>query len=196
MEVLALVSAAAAFNIVHADNDRVLVAVHHARLQGVSVAAVVLTSRAVPTLEFSANLQLVCAHMFLCGGAISHGCQTGRTPGDEQGSAGQQLRHQTHRWAHVAQIWTECHAGTRCQRGCHWECCYGLQLCSRQHELHLLSQHGCRGLLLDQVVPPIDFQLGFQVRRWVQVFAVLACATPLERIKAGDDSAVLHMAAP
>lgn len=56
VEVLALVSAAAAFNIVHADNDRVLVAVHHARLQGVSVAAVVLTSRAVPALEFSANL--------------------------------------------------------------------------------------------------------------------------------------------
>lgn len=56
MEVLALVSAAAAFNVVHADNDRVLTAVHHASLHGVSIAAVALTPRAVTALEFSTNL--------------------------------------------------------------------------------------------------------------------------------------------
>lgn len=56
MEVLALVSAAAAFNVVHADNDRVLTAVHHAGLQGVSVAAVTLSPRAVTALKFSTNL--------------------------------------------------------------------------------------------------------------------------------------------
>lgn len=57
MEVLALVSAAATFNVVHADNDRVLAAVHHASLQGVSVTAVALTPCAVTTLEFSTNLE-------------------------------------------------------------------------------------------------------------------------------------------
>jgi len=31
----------------------------------------------------------------------------------------------------------------------------------RDHELHLLGQHGRRGLLLDQVVAPVDLQLGF-----------------------------------
>lgn len=56
MKVLALVSAAAAFNVVHTDNHRVLAAVHHAGLQGVSVAAVALTPSAVTTLEFSTNL--------------------------------------------------------------------------------------------------------------------------------------------
>lgn len=56
VEVLALVSAAAALNIVHADNDGVLTAVHHASLHGVSVAAVALTPRAVTALEFSTNL--------------------------------------------------------------------------------------------------------------------------------------------
>lgn len=61
--------------------------------------------------------------MFLCGGAVDHGCQAGGTPRDQQGSTGQQLRHQAHAWAHVVQIWTECHTGTRCQGGCHWECC-------------------------------------------------------------------------
>lgn len=58
---------------------------------------------------------------------------------------------------------------------------YGLQLCSRQHELHLLSQHGCRCLLLDKVVPPVDLQLGFQVWRRMQVFTVVTCAAPLRR---------------
>lgn len=58
---------------------------------------------------------------------------------------------------------------------------YGLQLGSWQHELHLLSQHGCCGLLLDQVVPPIDLQLGLQVRRWVEVFAVVTGAASLWR---------------
>lgn len=77
-----------------------------------------------------------------------------------------------------------------------WAAHYGLQLRSGQHELHLLSQHGSGGLLLDQVVPPVNLQLGFQVRRWVQVFTVLTCAAALERVEAGDDSAILHMAAP
>lgn len=56
MEVFALVSAAAAFDVVHADDDRVLAAVHHAGLHRVSVAAVPLASRAVPPLEFSTDL--------------------------------------------------------------------------------------------------------------------------------------------
>lgn len=56
MEVLALVSAAAPFNIVHADDDRVLAAVHHAGLHGMSVAALALAPRAVTTLEFPTNL--------------------------------------------------------------------------------------------------------------------------------------------
>lgn len=61
--------------------------------------------------------------MFLCRGAVAHGCQAGGTPRDQQGSTGQQLRHQAHAWAHVAQIRTERHTGTRCQGGRHWECC-------------------------------------------------------------------------
>lgn len=56
MEVLALISAAAALDVVHADNHWVLTAVHHASLHRVSVAAVALTSRAITTLEFSTNL--------------------------------------------------------------------------------------------------------------------------------------------
>lgn len=56
MEVFALVSAAAAFDVVHADDDRVLAAVHHAGLHRVSVAAVALAPRAVTALEFSADL--------------------------------------------------------------------------------------------------------------------------------------------
>lgn len=56
---------------------------------------------------------------------------------------------------------------------------YGLQLGSRQHELHLLSQHSCCGLLLDQVVPPVDLQLGLQVWRRVKVFTVLPGAASL-----------------
>lgn len=56
---------------------------------------------------------------------------------------------------------------------------YWLQLSSRQHELHLLGQHGCRGLLLDQVVPPVDLQLGLQVWRRVKVFTVLTGAASL-----------------
>lgn len=55
-----------------------------------------------------------------------------------------------------------------------------LQLRSRQHEGHLLSQHGSRGLLLDQVVSPVNLQLSFQVWRWVQVFTVLSCAATLK----------------
>lgn len=56
VEVFALVSAAAAFNVVHADDDGVLAAVHHAGLQGVGVAAVALAPRAVTTLELSTHL--------------------------------------------------------------------------------------------------------------------------------------------
>lgn len=56
MEVFALVSAAAAFDVVHAHDDRVLAAVHHAGLHRVSVAAVALAPRAVTALEFSADL--------------------------------------------------------------------------------------------------------------------------------------------
>lgn len=56
MEVFALVSAAAAFDVVHADDDRVLAAVHHAGLHRVSVAAVALAPRAVTALELSADL--------------------------------------------------------------------------------------------------------------------------------------------
>lgn len=246
MEVLALVSAAAAFNIVHADDDRVLAAVHHAGLHRMSVTAVALAPRAVTTLEFPANLaewrsslvsvclrtipkhshcmqaaylQLVCTCMLVWGGAVGHGCQASGAPRDQQGSTGQQLGHQAHAWAHVVQIWTESHTGTCCQGVCHWECClrkevksrnardktsycgafsanrsnvrfmfksrlagithYGLQLGSRQHELHLLCQHGCRGLLLDQVVPPIDLQLGLQVWRRVKVLTVLTGAASL-----------------
>lgn len=67
---------------------------------------------------------------------------------------------------------------------------YGLQLGSRQHELHLLSQHGRRGLLLDQVVPPVNLQLRFQVRRWMQIFTVLTGAAPLKRREEGGRSSV------
>lgn len=58
MEVFALVSATAALNVVHADNDRVFAAVHHASLLGVSIAAVALSPCAVTALEFSTNLGL------------------------------------------------------------------------------------------------------------------------------------------
>lgn len=57
MEVLALVSAAAAFDVIHAHNDRVLAAVHHASLHRVGIAAVALAPRAVTTLEFPTNLE-------------------------------------------------------------------------------------------------------------------------------------------
>lgn len=56
VEVLALVPAAAAFNVVHADNDRVFAAVYHPCFQGVSVATVTFTPCAVTTLKFSTNL--------------------------------------------------------------------------------------------------------------------------------------------
>ena len=56
VEVLALVPAAAALDVVHAHDDRVLAAVHHARLQRVGVAAVVLAARAVAPLELPTHL--------------------------------------------------------------------------------------------------------------------------------------------
>lgn len=49
------------------------------------------------------------------------------------------------------------------------------------HELHLLSQHGGRCLLLDQVISPVDLQLGLQVSRRVEVFAVLSRAAALKQ---------------
>lgn len=49
-----------------------------------------------------------------------------------------------------------------------------LQAGPGQHELHLLSQHGRRCLLLDEVVAPVDLQLGFQMRRRMEVLAVLS----------------------
>lgn len=61
------------------------------------------------------------------------------------------------------------------------EAYYRLQLRSRDHgigQLHLLGQHG-HVLLLNQVVPPIDLQLGLQVRWGVQVFAILPGAAAL-----------------
>lgn len=57
---------------------------------------------------------------------------------------------------------------------------HGLHGCSGDHELHLLSQHGGRRLLLDQVVPAVDLQLGLQVSRRVEVFAVLSRAASLK----------------
>lgn len=102
MEVLALVPAAAALYVVHAHNDRVLAAVHHAGFQRVSVAAVALTPRAVTALKLSANLKLVCASVLLRRCAVAHCCQAGGTPRDEKGCTGQQLRHQAYGWAHVA----------------------------------------------------------------------------------------------
>lgn len=47
------------------------------------------------------------------------------------------------------------------------------------HELHLLGQHGGRCLLLDQVISPVDLQLGLQVGGRVEVFAVLSRAASL-----------------
>lgn len=41
----------------------------------------------------AAYLQLVCARVFLRGGAVCHGCQAGGTPRNQKGSTGQQLRH-------------------------------------------------------------------------------------------------------
>lgn len=47
------------------------------------------------------------------------------------------------------------------------------------HKLHLLSQHGRCRLLLDQVVSPVDLQLGLQVGRRMQVLAVFSRAAAL-----------------
>lgn len=57
---------------------------------------------------------------------------------------------------------------------------------ARDHELHLLSQHGGRRLLLDQVVSPVYLQLGLQVSRRVEVFAVLSCASALDKNKEAE----------
>ena len=57
VEVLALVTRAAALDVVHADDDGVLAAVHHGRFHGVRVAAVVLAPGAVAPLELTAYLR-------------------------------------------------------------------------------------------------------------------------------------------
>ena len=57
VEVLALVAAAAALDVVHADDDRVLTAVYHGCLQGMGVAAVTLAPRAVTPLELTTHLE-------------------------------------------------------------------------------------------------------------------------------------------
>lgn len=63
---------------------------------------------------------------------------------------------------------------------------YGLQLSSRQHELHLLGQHGGCGLLLDQVVPAVYLQLGLEMRRRMQVLTVITCTASLRGVEEGD----------
>lgn len=62
-----------------------------------------------------------------------------------------------------------------------WAIHYGLQLGSWQHELHLLGQHGRCCLLLNQVVSPVNLQLGLEVGRGVQVFTVVTRAASLGR---------------
>lgn len=57
VEILALVPATASLHVVHANDDTVLVTVHHAGLQGVRVTTVTLPACAVPTLELAANLR-------------------------------------------------------------------------------------------------------------------------------------------
>lgn len=63
---------------------------------------------------------------------------------------------------------------------------YGLQLSSRQHELHLLGQHGGCSLLLDQVVPAVYLQLGLEMRRRMQVLTVITCTASLRGVEEGD----------
>lgn len=60
------------------------------------------------------------------------------------------------------------------------------------HELHLLSQHGGRCLLLDQVISPVDLQLGLQVSGRVEVFAVLSCAAALSEKNEGEREKVIN----
>ena len=58
---------------------------------------------------------------------------------------------------------------------------HGLHGGAGDHELHLLRQHGRRRLLLDEVVAPVDLQLGLEVGRGVEVLAVLSRAATLEK---------------
>lgn len=52
---------------------------------------------------------------------------------------------------------------------------------ARDHELHLLGQHRCCGLLLDEVVASVDFQLRLQMRWWVKVLTVLSRTPTLQQ---------------
>lgn len=64
VEILALVSAAAALDVIHANGYSVIDGVNHRRVTGVSKAAVCLPSSAVPSLELSAHLRGVkCLHV-------------------------------------------------------------------------------------------------------------------------------------
>lgn len=56
---------------------------------------------------------------------------------------------------------------------------HGLHGGAGDHELHLLRQHGGGRLLLDQVVTPVDLQLGLEMGRRVEVLAVLPRAAAL-----------------
>lgn len=58
-----------------------------------------------------------------------------------------------------------------------------LQLCAGYHgvgQLHLLCQHD-HVFLLDEVVPPVDLQLGLEVGRGMQVLTVLPGTAALSR---------------
>jgi len=79
--------------------------------------------------------------------------------------------------------WSSDRAGvTLPQAGAH----HGLHGGAGDHELHLLSQHGRRCLLLDQVIPPVDLQLGLQVSGRVEVLAVLSRAAALRDGEGGE----------
>lgn len=56
---------------------------------------------------------------------------------------------------------------------------------TRDQELHLLRHHRCCGLLLDEVVASVDFQLCLQMRRWVKVLTVLSCTPTLRQERSG-----------
>lgn len=54
-----------------------------------------------------------------------------------------------------------------------------LQTGSRDHELHLLSEHSGRRLLMDEIVAAVNLQLGFQVWRRMEILAVFSWASAL-----------------
>lgn len=73
MKVLAFVASAAALDVIHANNDRVLAAVHHGGFHRVGVAAVVLPACAVSSLELSTHLE---RGRYTFGTKISEGSET------------------------------------------------------------------------------------------------------------------------